>query len=52
MSKLSLTNMLGHPYFEHDFQPGPTLVYGPNSAGKTSIALSLAAVTAQQANQA
>jgi len=50
MSKLSLTNMLGHPYFEHDFQPGPTLVYGPNSAGKTSIALSLAAVTAQQAN--
>lgn len=50
MSKLTLSNMLGQPYFEHDFQPGPTIVLGPNSAGKSSIAVCLAAVTAQLAN--
>ena len=50
MRKLTVKNILGHSDLECSFAAGANLVTGPNSAGKTSIARILAAVTTHNTN--
>ena len=49
--QVEVSNILGLEDFTSYFHPGkPVLVHGENSAGKTSLAVAIAALTAQQAN--
>ena len=50
--KLEIENVLGHGYFEAEFEPGVTLVTGHNASGKTSLMLCLAALATHNANPA
>ena len=48
--KLSISNILLHEHLEIDLHPGVNIVTGQNSAGKSSVAVALAALAAQEAN--
>ena len=50
--KLEIENVLGHGFFEADFEPGVTVVTGRNASGKTSLMLCLAALAAHNSNPA
>ena len=52
MAELSVTNILRLQNFDCEISPGVTLVHGINSAGKTSFARILGALTAQHNNPA
>ena len=45
MSQLTIQNLFNIEVLEIDFHPGPTLVTGKNSSGKTSLAKILAALS-------
>ena len=50
--KLTIENLLIHEHLEIDLQPGVNVVTGENSAGKSSVALTLSALAARHANPA
>ena len=50
--QLKIENILGHGYFEANFNPGVTVVTGGNASGKTSLMLCLAALAAHDGNPA
>ena len=50
--KLTIENLLIHEHLEIDLQPGVNVVTGTNSAGKSSVALTLSALAARHANPA
>ena len=48
--KFTAKDVLGCESVSHDFEPGVTLVCGPNSAGKTSVATALMALVTHESN--
>ena len=50
MTQITVENVLGKPYFSHDFDPGVTLIHGPHSGGKSSVATAIAALVAHEQN--
>ena len=50
--KIEIENILGHGFFECEFEPGVTVVTGDNASGKTSVMLCLAALAAHNPNPA